>query len=471
MISIVFSDYAEIFSSSLSGLVYSQIEIFGTSVEWIVLWMAIPMVLSTFYFGFINIRAFRLAGKIIAGRYYNPIAIGEISPFRALATAVSGTVGLGNIAGVAVAIAIGGPGATFWMIVIAFFSMSLKFSEATMGVKYRIRLADGTIFGGPMYYLQKGLEERNLPRLGKFLAVTYAIFALPNLMQVAQVNQAYSQLSSVLGYEFPWIFGVTFAVTAGLVIVGGIRSIASVTSWMVPLMCATYLIAAITILLTHLSDIPMAFVVIFKGAIAPEGVAGGVVGVFVVGMRRATYSTEAGTGSSSMAHAAAKTDEPVSEGIVALMEPFIDTVVISTMTALIIIITGAYKIDGLNDIQMTSAAFGSVISWFPNILAVCVLLFAFSTVISWGYYMSRAWSFLFGYSRRSRIIYQLIFCCALIPGAAITVQQAFDVIDSFFILLAIPNILGLYILAPQIKRDLKDYLRRVKSGEIKEVNG
>ena len=465
----MFTDFTDQMISAFSDFIFKQITLFNTPVEWIVLWLALPMVLFTVYFGFINVRVFPLTWKILAGRYANPNASGEVSQFQALATALSGTVGLGNIAGVAIAIAIGGPGATFWMIVIAFFAMSLKFAECTLGVKYRTIRPDGTVYGGPMYYLQRGLEAQGLPRLGKYLALAYGICALPLLLQIGQVNQAYSQISSVVGFEFPWIFGIGLALATGAVIIGGLQGITQVTSRLVPVMCGIYILAALVILVTHVTEIPAAFVAIFKGAFNPEGVMGGVVGVFVVGMRRAVYSTEAGVGSSTMIHAAAKTDEPVSEGLVALMEPFIDTVIISTMTALVIVVTGAYKIDGLNDIQMTSAAFASVISWFPYILAISVLLFAFSTIVSWSYYISRVWSFLFGYSATSQSIYRLVFCLAIIPGGVLTVQQAFDLIDSFFFLITIPNVIGLYLMAPQIKRDLQDYLSRVKSGEIKET--
>jgi len=466
----VFAEFAETFSASLSGFVFSQITLFGTPVEWIVLWMALPMVIFTIYFGFINLRVFRLACDIVAGRYAKPDAKGEVSQFQALATALSGTVGLGNIAGVAIAIAIGGPGATFWMIVIAFFAMTLKFVECTLGVKYRIVQPNGTISGGPMYYLPAGLASRGWPRLGKFLGVSYAIFAVPSLLQLGQVNQAYSQLSSVVGFSFPWTFGLVLSAATALVIFGGLPGIARVTSRLVPLMCAVYVFSALVILFGHVDQIPSAIVAIVQGAFNPDGVVGGIVGVFVIGMRRAIYSTEAGIGSSTMVHAAAKTDEPISEGFVALFEPFIDTVIISTMTALVIVVTGAYRIEGLNDIQITSAAFASVFSWFPYILALAVLLFAFSTIVSWSYYISRVWSFLFGESKRSQITYRSIFCLALIPGGALSVTQVIDLIDSFFFLMAIPNVIGLYILAPQVKADLQSYLTRVRSGEISKTS-
>ena len=339
--------------------------------------------------------------------------------------------------------------------------MSLKFAEVMLAVKHRTTLADGSVFGGPMYYLQAGLKEKNWPLLGKILGLSYAVCAIPQILVFTQVNQAYSQFSAVTNIDAPWTFGLVLALAVALVIVGGIRSIASLTSRVVPLMCVIYLLAAVTILILHADAIPSALVSIVSGAFAPEGVVGGVIGVFVIGMRRAVYSTEAGTGVSTMVHAAAKTREPVSQGLAATIEPFFDTMVVSSMTALVIVVTGAYQLEGVSDIQMTSAAFGSVIWWFPYILAICVLLFAFTTIISWSYYMSRVWAFLAGYSRLSMYTYRILFCMAVIPGAVLDIRQVIDFIDSLVVLITIPNIIGLYILAPTIKRDLKDYLRRM----------
>jgi AGCS family alanine or glycine:cation symporter len=294
--------------------------------------------------------------------------------------------------------------------------------------------------------------------------VAYAVCAIPQMLVFTQVNQAYSQLRAVTGIDAPWTFGVVLSIAVAVVIIGGIRSIARVTSRLVPLMCAIYLLAATTILVMHAAAIPGALAAIVTGAFAPEGVVGGVVGVFVVGMRRAVYSTEAGTGISTMVHAAAKTREPVSQGLAASVEPFFDTIVVNSMTALVIVVTGAYRLDGLGDIQITSAAFGSVIWWFPYILAVCVLLFAFTTIVSWSYYMSRAWAYLLGYSRLSMNAYRVLFCLAIIPGGVMTVQQVVDFIDSLVVLITIPNVIGLYLLAPTIRRDLRDYLARMAMG-------
>jgi len=455
----------------LSGIVFKEFIIGEIAIPWIVIWMAIPMLILTVYFGFINLRGFPIAGKVLTGRYWDPNAPGEVSQFQALTTALSGTVGIGNIAGVAVAIGTGGPGATFWMIVIGLCAMSVKFAECTLGVKYREIHEDGSVSGGPMYYLKHGLANRGYVKLGLFLSGLYAFFGLPTILQWATINQMYSQLSSATGlYDGHGIwFGVTIAAMAAMVIIGGIHSIANVTSRLVPSMVFIYLAAAFFILATNITAIPAAILTIFEHAFNPQAVGGGIIGVIIIGMRRAVYSTEAGLGTSSMVHSAAKTNEPVSEGMVGLMEPFIDTVVVCTITALVIVVSGAWQIDGLNDVQLTSRAFETSISWFPYILALAVFLFGFSTVISWGYYTEKIWTFIFGDSKTSVLSFRTLFCVLLIPGAVLSASQVFDIIDSLFFLLAIPNIIGLYILAPEIKADLKSYLARLKSGDIKET--
>lgn len=456
--------------NGLSGAVFYQIKLFGTDVELIVIWMALPMVFLTVYFGFINLRSFRLAGRILSGRYRDDSAPGEVTQFQALSTALSGTVGLGNIAGVAIAIAAGGPGAAFWMVVIGFFAMTLKFAECTLGVKYRKEHEDGTISGGPMYYLGRGLAARGWKRTGTILAWSYALFAIPSLLQIAQVNQSYSQVSAVTGLSAPWIFGVILAISVAVVIFGGITKIARVTVRLVPMMALTYIAAALFILFFHASQIPAAIGLILSEALRPEAGIGAIVGAFVWGMRRAVYSTEAGLGSATIAHAAAKTREPVSEGMVALMEPFIDTVVICSMTALVIVVTGAWQVEGLDDIQMTSWAFNSVIDGFDVVLAIAVVLFAYSTIISWGYYSSKIWAFVFGESKTSSTIFKIVYVVALIPGGVFSVSQVFDIMDSFFFLMAVPNIIGIYLMAGELRRDIRNYRERLKSGEIKMVS-
>jgi len=450
----------------LVNTVFFTVPILGVDVELIVIWMAAPMLLLTLYFGFVNVRSFRHAWQILWGKYQDDSAPGEISQFRALATALSGTVGLGNIAGVAAAIAMGGPGAAFWMMMIGLFAMTLKFTEVTLSVKYRVIHEDGSISGGPMHYLRKGLEARGLARLGTILAVSYAIVALPSILQIAQVNQAYSQFSNVTGLNYPWMFGLAAATLTGIVIFGGLRGISRVTSILVPAMAAVYVGAGLFILLVNITQIPAAVGIILNEALKPEAGIGAIIGAIVVGMRRAVYSSEAGLGSATIAHAAAKTREPVSEGMVALLEPFIDTVVICSMTALVIVVTGAYRIDGVDDIQMTSAAFNSVIPGFDWILAIAVLMFAFSTIISWAYYTSKVWTFLFGDSNASVTTFRLVYCAGLVPGAVFTVQQVFDVMDSVYFLMAVPNIIGCYIMAGEVRKDLGSYLARLRAGDV-----
>ncbi|HPE25277.1 alanine/glycine:cation symporter family protein, partial [Albidovulum sp.] len=389
----------------------------GTSFPWIVGWLVIAASVFTVYFGFIQFRVLGHSIALVKGDYSDPKDAGEVSHFQALATALSGTVGLGNIAGVAVAVSIGGPGATFWMILAGLLGMASKFTECTLGVKYRNEYPDGTVSGGPMYYLTKGFAERGMPG-GKVLAVLFAVFCILGSFgggNMFQANQAHQQLSGVLG-EYPgWITGVIFAAIVFIVIVGGIKSIARVTEKVVPFMAVLYCGAALVIIVMNIGNIGWAFGQIFAGAFTEMGIAGGAVGALIQGFRRAAFSNEAGVGSAAIAHSAVRTKEPITEGFVSLLEPFIDTVVICTMTALVIIFTQQLVIDpetGLyvmneatgriatvgdtSGVGLTSAAFGSAFSWFPYLLVVAVVLFAFSTMISWSYYGLKAWTYLFG---------------------------------------------------------------------------
>ena len=371
----------------------------GADVPIVVIWLVFGAIYFTFRMRFINVRGFKHAIGLVKGDYDDPNDKGEVSHFQALTTALSATVGLGNIAGVAIAISVGGPGATFWMIVAGLLGMSTKFVECTLGVKYRKLDENGEVSGGPMYYLRDGLAKYNMARFGKFLAILFAILCVGGSFgggNMFQANQAYAQLAG----QFPALagngpmFGLILAILVGTVIIGGIKSIANVTEKIVPFMALLYVGTALIIILMNITEVGSVFALIIKGAFAPDAALGGVIGVLIQGFRRAAFSNEAGIGSASIAHSAAKTNEPVSEGIVALLEPFIDTVVICTMTALVIIFTGMYNVPGLEGAQMTSNAFGSVFSWFPYLLVIAIFLFAFSTMISWSYYGLKAWEFL-----------------------------------------------------------------------------
>jgi len=441
----------------------------------VVIWLIFGALFFTFRMNFINFRGFKHAIGLVKGNYDDPKNKGEVSHFQALTTALSATVGLGNIAGVAIAISVGGPGATFWMIIAGLLGMSAKFVECTLGVKYRKLDSDGEVSGGPMYYLRDGLAKYNMVGLGKVLAVLFAILCIGGSFgggNMFQANQAYAQLSG----QFPFLadngplFGLILAVLVGVVIIGGIKSIANVTEKIVPFMAALYVGTALIIIFMNFTKIGDVFNLIFQGAFTPEAGLGGVIGVLIQGFRRAAFSNEAGVGSASIAHSAAKTNEPVSEGIVALLEPFIDTVVICTMTAIVIIITGFHVSTEFagEGAQMTSAAFGSVFSWFPYVLVFAIFLFAFSTMISWSYYGLKSWTFLFGKTKLSVYAYKFLFLVFIVIGSSVKLAAVLDFSDMMILAMAFPNIIGLLILSKEVKIDLDDYYKRLKSGVIKK---
>ena len=446
----------------------------GTSIPIVVVWLVFGALFFTLKMNFINVRAFNHAIDLVRGKFDDPNDEGEVSHFQALATALSATVGLGNIAGVAVAITVGGPGATFWMIIAGLLGMSSKFVECTLGVKYRVVNENGEVSGGPMYYLKNGLAKYGYGNIGKVLAVLFAILCIGGSFgggNMFQANQAYAQLSG----QFPMLsgngpmFGFLLAILVGTVIIGGIKSIARVTEKIVPFMAVLYVAAALVILVVNFSEIGNAFAMIFKGAFAPSAAFGGFIGVIIQGFRRAAFSNEAGVGSASIAHSATKTNEPVSEGIVSLLEPFIDTVVICTMTALVIIVTGMSGVQGVEGAQLTSQAFESVISWFPYVLVIAIFLFAFSTMISWSYYGLKSWTYLFGSSKKSELIYKFIFLIFIIIGSSVKLGAVLDFSDMMILAMAFPNILGLLILSSEVKLDLKIYLDKVKNGVFKKI--
>ena len=458
----------------LIELLYKESEGSPSTVPFIVLWLVFGALFFTWKMKFINFRGFKHAISLVKGDYHDPENKGEVSHFQALTTALSGTVGLGNIAGVAIAISLGGPGATFWMIVAGLIGMSSKFVECTLGVKYRKIDENGVVSGGPMYYLKEGLAKRNFPKLGKFLAILFAILCVGGSIgggNMFQANQAFAAFKTVFPTmsNFGPIFGLFLALMVGFVIIGGIKSIAKVTEKIVPFMAAIYVGAALIIIGYHFTDIGMVFGKIINGAFSPEAGLGGFVGVLIIGFKRAAFSNEAGVGSASIAHSAAKTKEPVSEGMVALLEPFIDTIVICTMTAIVIIITGTYANDGgLGGSELTSEAFGSVIWWFPYILTIAIFLFAFSTIISWSYYGLKSWTFLFGQNKNTELTYKILLLFFVVVGSTVNLGSVLDFSDMMILAMAFPNIIGLLFLSSEVKEDLKKYLDKVKNGSIKK---
>ena len=470
----------------ISGIIFFSVKIGEpgdpayVEIPIIVVWLIVAAAFFTVYLGFQNVRGFKHAIDLVRGKYSDPTDAGEVSHFQALATAVSGTVGLGNIAGVAVAVSLGGPGATFWMILAGLLGMSTKMAECTLGVKYRKERPDGSVSGGPMYYLRDGLAEIGHKRLGKFLAVFFSICCIGGAIgggNMFQANQATTQLVNITGGEAgplaDWRFavGIVFALGVGAVIIGGIKSIARVTEKIVPIMAVLYIGACITVLVVNFTAIPDAIGQIFVGAFNPEGIAGGVIGVLIQGFRRAAFSNEAGVGSASIAHSAVKTKEPATEGFVSLLEPFIDTVVICTMTSLAIVITGTWADPNIEaGVETTSAAFGTVAPWFPFLLAVAVILFAFSTMISWSYYGMKATGYLFKDSAKAELVFKVIFCVFTVIGASLSLGPVIDFSDSMIFAMSLANILGLYFLARVIKREITQYRAKVKSGEFAMVD-
>ncbi|GGX43159.1 alanine/glycine:cation symporter family protein [Streptomyces chryseus] len=484
------SGFFEPIATWLVEVVFYSVPVGGTALPLIVAWLVVAGLVFTGWFGFVQVRKFRLAIDVVRGKYDEKGSAGEVNHFQALTAAVSGTVGLGNIAGVAVAVSIGGPGATFWMILCGLLGMATKFVEVTLGVKYREVHADGTVSGGPMHYLPKGLADRfgkNGKTLGKVLAVLASFMILffglfgGNLFQV---NQSYAQLVSVTGGEDGLMgssagalfFGILVAALVGIVLLGGIRSIANVTSKLVPAMAGIYIAACLVVILVHVTAVPAAIATIIEGAFNPEGVAGGVLGALIVGFKRAAFSNEAGLGSAPIAHSAVKTKHPASEGLVALLEPFIDTVVICTMTALTIVIANpASWVQARKDgdpvgVTITSDAFGTVMPWFPYILTVAVMLFAISTVLTWGYYGLKAWTYLFGRSKASELTYKVLYTLFAVAGSLLTLQTLIDMADAVLFMLAVINIIGLYLLAPVVKRELNSFLEFVRARNAGETD-
>ncbi|MBD37343.1 MAG: alanine glycine permease [Opitutae bacterium] len=463
------SFFADFIVQPLASLMFWEIPFVGFPL--IVAWLLFGALYFTVRMRFVNVRLFKHAIDLVRGKYETKNQVGEVSHFQALTTALSATVGLGNIAGVAIAIGTGGPGATFWIILVGFLGMSSKFTECTLGQMYRKVRKDGTIMGGAMHYLSEGLKEKNLAGLGGFLAGLFCLLCIGgsfgggNAFQVVQSLDLIKTVIPTLA-QYSWAYGLIMSTLVGVVIIGGIKSISRVASIIVPFMCGVYLIACIFILVSKFSLIPAAFALIFEQAFSPDAAFGGFLGVLIIGVKRAVFSNEAGIGSAAIAHSAAKVSNPVEEGSVALLEPFIDTIVVCTMTALVIIITGSYMdpsnaefIANNQGGALTSAAMGSVIPWFPYILSIAVFLFAFSTMISWSYYGERCWVYLFG--DKSSLIYKILFLIFCFLGSIITATNILDFSDLMILGMAFPNILGLFILSGKVSKLLIDYEKKI----------
>lgn len=487
-------------SDKICDIVFFPISIVGNQVPIVLILLLLGALFFTLYNKFANIRLMGVAINAAKGKYDHvdhevgegdskEEVIGEVTHFQALTAALSATVGLGNIAGVAVAIAIGGPGATIWMILAGFLGMSSKLVEATLGVKYREVGEDGKIYGGPMYYLKKGLAEKNLGGLGKGLAVFYAVMVVGGSFgggNMFQANQAAAQAKQLFNVDSGWIFGLIMMVLVGVVIIGGIKRIGQVTEKVVPFMGIIYVGAGLIILIMNIGLLPEAVGEIFSQAISPSAALGGVIGVMIQGFKRAAFSNEAGVGSASIAHAAVKTRFPASEGIVASIGPFVDTVIICTMSALVIVVMNIKEnlfsygsVEGssvilnstgekIGGVDLTSLAFESAIPYFSYVLTIAVILFAISTMLSWSYYGLQGWKYLFGKGKMVDLAYKLIFLFMILVGASSSLNSVVDFSDAMIFAMVFPNMIGLFILAPKVKVEITRYLKAIGHSSQKE---
>jgi len=467
----IVENYIAKFTDKIADFVFFPIDIYGAKIPIIILWILIAGIFFTVYFRVIAIWGFKHSLNLISQAKKSGDGDGEVSSFQALATALSGTIGMGSIAGVAIAISIGGPGAAFWILVGSVFGMSLKFAEASLALIYRTFNADGSVSGGPMHYIAHGLTKKKMRWLGQPLSVLFAImfiggaFTGGNLIQINQITHLLVQVTggeeSIL-YNNCWVMGVIFAVLVGMITIGGIKSISKVTEKIVPFMCLLYVIGGIAIVITHIPLIPHALAVIFKQAFYPESVAGGIFGTIIIGLRRSVQTNEAGTGSAPIVYATAKTSEPVSQGFISMIEPFICGM-LCLLTAFIVTVTETYaglvpgKIEG---IEMVSKAFASVFPYFPKVLTLVVLLFGLSTIISWAYYGQKCWNFLFGEGFKRSLAFHIIYCIIIIIGSELNVKSVINIVDAMMLSTSVPNIIAIYILAPEIKEELIKYCGR-----------
>lgn len=458
----------------VSDIIFVTIKIphFGTEIPFIIIWLMAIGVFTTFYFGFINFRLLKLATQLLAGKYQSQDRKGQISNWQALSTSLSGTVGLGNIAGVAVAVSVGGPSATVWMILMGVLGMSTKFAECALGVKYRQIDDDGEVSGGPMYYIKRGFADRGLPWLGNGLAVFFAVCCIGgaigggNMFQGNQTFQMYLRVAGEGSYfaDKGWLFGIILAMLTGAVIIGGIKTIAKASEKIFPTMAGLYMLACFYVVGCNIEKLPDGLAHIFGGVLDPGAAVGGMLGAIVAGVRRAVFSNEAGCGSAPITHACVKSDSHITQGIIAMLNPFIDTVIICTMTAIVIAVTGVYEGgSGMAGIELTAKAFATGGGWMKYWLATTVFLFAYSTILSWYYLGEKGFTFLVGRSKAKVIGFKVFYCACVVIGCAASLQNVIDFTDALFFAMALANVLMLYVMAPELKRDLKAYLKELEA--------
>lgn len=457
-------------SDVMSAMVFYPIKIFGSEIPITILWILLGGIFVTFYLRGVAIWGFPHGLKTVFSKRQSDEGSGEVSTIQALSTALSGTIGLGSIAGVAISISIGGPGATLWILIGAILGMSLKLTESTLAIKYRRFNEDGSVSGGPMHYIAHGLTRKGLRWLGQPMALVFAFLLIPGALgggNMLQINQATVQMINITGgensifYNHAWIFGLIVAIVVGMIIIGGIKSIVKVTAKIVPFMCILYILLALVVILLNISNLPHALMTIVKEAFVPQSIYGGVAGTIIIGLRRSVQSNEAGTGSAPIAYATVKTKEPLKQGFVSLLEPFI-TGCLCLLSALAIVITNTHThfTEGVSGIELTSQAFSSVVPWAPYVLAIVIILFALSTIISWAYYGQKGLTYMIGEGKKRILCYQLIFCFFIVCGSSMNLKSIIDFTDAGLLAMSIPNLIAIYILISDIKEDLKNYAKK-----------
>lgn len=460
-------------SDAVANVIFYPVNFFGSNVPIIIFWILFAGIFFTIFFRGVSIWGLKHAIDVVA----KPVdknsdeSNGEVSSFQALATALSGTIGIGSIAGVAISISIGGPGAAFWIFAGAILGMSIKFIEASLAVKYRRFNLDGTVSGGPMHYIAHGLTRKKMRWLGQPLSAIFAVLCIGGAItggNMIQINQSAHQLILITGGEhsfmsgYAWVFGVLIAILVWMAVVDGIKSISKITTILVPAMCFLYIGAGLVVIFANFVHIPHAIALIVKEAFAPHAVVGGVFGTIIIGLRRSVQSNEAGTGAAAIAYATVKTNEPISQGFVALLETLL-TGILCLLTSFAIVFSGILdqtQVGQISGIELASSAFQSVISFFPYILSVVVILFALSTLISWAYYGQKAWTFLVGEGQKRNLTFNVIYCLFIIVGSAMNVASVINITDAMMIAMSVPNIIALYLLSPEIYADFKDYCKR-----------
>lgn len=469
-------------ADKVSGIIFSSVTVHGVKIEFLTALLIFSAVFFTIRTGFIGFWGFKHALKLITNNYkhnnpsgYQRKKKGELSSFQALSATISASAGIGNVAGSAAAVSLGGPGVIFWMVIAGLFSMALKFSEVLLGVKFRQTNPDGSVSGGPMYYILAGLRGKYSSKIAPFLAKTYAvccIFAMIGGWNLFQINAMTAQFTEVTGGDNSifadngWILGTIVALITWFTIIGGIKAIGKFTSKVTPVMCSLYVLSAFLVCLINIHHLPQTVVLILKEAFSPKAVTGGAFACMLWGFRRAMFANESGLGTAPIAFSAVNTNKPVAQAFISMLQPFVDTVIVGVATAFVIVVSKVYlTVDGIAGIELTSKAFGTICPAYPVLLTVMASCFVLSTMLCGSYYGLKAWGFLFGSSKKKTRAFQVLYCTCIIAGSAMNFQSIINLSDAVTLFLAVPNLIAVFSLSNVVIKELKRYCARYNVGD------